>query len=115
MQGCSTVGVSAALLPTIAVADVLFRHTVSLLYFAVFCAIAWLWRPSDNNHRLAMSDELATDDVEDFEIDDLETGKDDGSPRHVGQDDVVFDVRSELARCPHPDVYPDCCIDWRGR
>jgi hypothetical protein len=49
---------------------------VSILYLAVFSAIAWLWRPSPNNRLLAMSEELGQEDNEDFEIDDLEEGKD---------------------------------------
>lgn len=63
---------------------------VSLLYFAVFAAVAWLWRPSDNNFRLAMSDELATDEDDVHDLEDLEGGKD--SPNHLSRDEVVFDV-----------------------
>lgn len=50
---------------------------LSILYMTVFAAIAFLWRPTGNNTRLAMSDELATDEneAEDFEIDDLEDGR----------------------------------------
>ena len=33
---------------------------LSLLYFVAFALIAWTWRPTGNNMRLAMSDELAT-------------------------------------------------------
>lgn len=35
---------------------------LSLLYFVAFALIAWTWRPTGNNMRLAMSDELATDE-----------------------------------------------------
>lgn len=41
------------------------------LYLAVFGSIAWLWRPTGNNLRLSMSDEIGQDEGmagEDFEI-----------------------------------------------
>lgn len=57
---------------------------LGLLYLAVFMAIAWIWRPTGSNLRLAMSDELATDeDAEagDFEIDVLaQRDQDEGPP-----------------------------------
>ncbi|KIY69163.1 hypothetical protein CYLTODRAFT_489174 [Cylindrobasidium torrendii FP15055 ss-10] len=47
---------------------------LALLYFVSFVAISYLWRPSDNNRRLAMSDELAQDeeDAEDYDMEALE-------------------------------------------
>ncbi|KAG8971982.1 hypothetical protein FRB90_010343, partial [Tulasnella sp. 427] len=41
-----------------------------LLYMAVFICIAFLWRPTGNNRRLAMSDELAQDEeeAEDYDL-----------------------------------------------
>jgi len=44
---------------------------LALLYFVCFVAIALLWRPSANNRRLAMSDEIAQDeeDAEDYDLD----------------------------------------------
>lgn len=41
-----------------------------LLYMAVFVSIAFLWRPTGNNRRLAMSDELAQDEeeAEDYDL-----------------------------------------------
>ncbi|KAG8896818.1 hypothetical protein FRB99_008625 [Tulasnella sp. 403] len=41
-----------------------------LLYMFVFVTIAFLWRPTGNNRRLAMSDELAQDeeDAEDYDL-----------------------------------------------
>lgn len=92
---------------------------MSLLYFAVFTAVAWLWRPSDNNRRLAMSDELATDedDLQDTEFDNLHHGKDDDDEEdRVGRHEVVFDVR----RLPHSLFFcsqvklKTCSSDWRG-
>ncbi|WFD33572.1 hypothetical protein MCUN1_000385 [Malassezia cuniculi] len=51
---------------------------VSVLYLVVFLLIAWIWRPTGQNMRLAMSDELATDENEagDFEVQSL-NGDDD--------------------------------------
>lgn len=40
----------------------LLEGILVLLYFVVFGLIAWSWRPTGNNMRLAMSDELATDE-----------------------------------------------------
>lgn len=82
---------------------------LGLLYLVCFCAIAYTWRPSENNRRLAMSDELATDeaDADEFEIDTLRdnrledeehTDGKDGPPRGyngVGNDEVVFDIGEE--------------------
>jgi len=82
-----------------------------LLYLAVFISIAYLWRPTGHNRRLAMSDELATDeaDADDFEVETLtrdrleaEDGRDKdeerrlggGGPGYIGlrNDSVVFDI-----------------------
>jgi hypothetical protein len=44
------------------------------LYLAVFASIAWLWRPTGQNLRLSMSDEIGQDDGfegEDYEIDEF--------------------------------------------
>ena len=41
---------------------------LNLVYLADLAAIAWLWRPTDNNRRFAMSDELAQDDDDGFEV-----------------------------------------------
>ncbi|KAH8835477.1 lung seven transmembrane receptor-domain-containing protein [Flagelloscypha sp. PMI_526] len=82
---------------------------LALTYFAAFCGIAWLWRPSEGNVRLIMSDELAQDeeDAEDYDMEALEHRsrlRDDdeqtlvggaGRPRGpdtVGEDDVVFEI-----------------------
>lgn len=66
--------------------------TVSILYFSVFAAIAYVWRPTGNNTRLAMSDELATDenDAEEYEVDSLARKR-----TGVEEDDVVFDIGEE--------------------
>jgi len=85
---------------------------LALLYFAAFASIAYLWRPSENNRRLAMSDELAQDeeDAEDYDLEALErrtsarSGEDDESddddatlvsrrgPASLADDGVVFEI-----------------------
>ncbi|CBQ68875.1 related to PTM1-member of the major facilitator superfamily [Sporisorium reilianum SRZ2] len=64
---------------------------LALLYFAVFSAIAWVWRPTGNNMRLAMSDELATDDdptAEGYEVDTFAARGPDGPDSDDEDDDV---------------------------
>jgi len=88
---------------------------LALLYFAAFASIAYLWRPSENNRRLAMSDELAQDeeDAEDYDLEALErrtaarSGEDDEyddddnddatlvgrrGPASLADDGVVFEI-----------------------
>jgi flagellar biosynthesis/type III secretory pathway M-ring protein FliF/YscJ len=85
---------------------------LGLLYLAVFCAIAFLWRPTPHNRRLAMSDELATEE-EDFEVGTLDRRRMDDDAHDyqeadgesfpmkaarrggVGEDEVVFDIGEE--------------------
>jgi hypothetical protein len=52
----------------------LLDASLAIIYLLAFSAVAWLWRPTDNNVRFAMSQELAQDeaDAEDYEIDSLE-------------------------------------------
>jgi hypothetical protein len=63
---------------------------LALLYFAAFASIAYLWRPSENNRRLAMSDELAQDeeDAEDYDLEALERRT---AARSGGDDDEYDD------------------------
>ncbi|KAK0233676.1 lung seven transmembrane receptor-domain-containing protein [Armillaria fumosa] len=82
---------------------------LALLYLAAFVTIAYLWRPSENNRRLAMSDEIAQDeeDAEDYDMEALESRtrarEDDeatlvGGTRTVGRvtdDSVVFEIGDE--------------------
>lgn len=91
---------------------------LGLLYLACFCAIAYTWKPSENNRRLAMSDELATDeaDADEFEIDTLRDNRledeehadgKDGPPtgyNGVGNDEVVFDIGEEADSDEEGDV-----------
>ncbi|KAL4241630.1 LU7TM family protein [Abortiporus biennis] len=78
---------------------------LTLLYLVDFLGIAWLWRPSPNNRRLAMFDELAQDeaDAEDYDLESLERRDglgmhdhdDDASTLvggHRGDDEVVFEI-----------------------
>ncbi|SPO27830.1 related to PTM1 - member of the major facilitator superfamily [Ustilago trichophora] len=63
---------------------------LALLYFSVFAAIAFVWRPTGNNMRLAMSDELATEDdptAEGYEVDTFAMRGPDG-PDSDDEDDV---------------------------
>jgi len=83
---------------------------LALLYLVSFVAIAYLWRPSPNNRRLAMSDELAQDeeDAEDYDMEALEhrtrAQDDDDNATLVGgrrgrddlaEDSVVFEIGDE--------------------
>jgi hypothetical protein len=87
---------------------------LALLYLCAFWSIAYLWRPTDHNRYLAMSDELAQDenDAEDYDMAALERGRrvpraddddDDaatlvGGGRRgpaVGDDHVVFEIGDE--------------------
>jgi len=78
---------------------------LALLYLTVFCLIAFIWRPTDNNRYLANVDEIAQD-ADDYDLDAMErsghplkgTDSDDNLPRApspgVGQD-VVFEIGDE--------------------
>ncbi|GMK58380.1 hypothetical protein CspeluHIS016_0504120 [Cutaneotrichosporon spelunceum] len=61
---------------------VLLDASLALIYLAAFVAIAWLWRPTENNVRFAMSQELAQDEdeaavyeLEPHDPDAVETGR----------------------------------------
>ncbi|KAJ9094999.1 hypothetical protein QFC21_005792 [Naganishia friedmannii] len=62
---------------------ILLDASLALIYLAAFGAIAYLWRPSRDNIRFAMSQELAQDehDADDYEFGNLET-----RPVHHNQD-----------------------------
>ncbi|TFK77316.1 hypothetical protein BDN72DRAFT_953770 [Pluteus cervinus] len=81
---------------------------LALLYLCAFSSISYLWRPSSNNRRLVLSDEIAQDeeDAEDYDMDALEhrtraREEDDnatlvGSTRGALQTDrVVFEIGDE--------------------
>lgn len=52
---------------------------LNLVYFADVAWIAYVWRPTPNNKRFAMSDELAQDDDGTFEINNMDIGAPDDS------------------------------------
>lgn len=84
---------------------------LALLYLVAFSSIAYLWRPTPNNRRLAMSDELAQDeeDAEDYDLEALENrtrARDDDDdatlvgrrgPDSLAEDHVVFEIGDEDA------------------
>ncbi|KDE09153.1 hypothetical protein MVLG_00866 [Microbotryum lychnidis-dioicae p1A1 Lamole] len=86
---------------------------LSILYMIVFFSVAWIWRPTSRNRRLALSDEVPTDelDAEHYDVDAISRGEheddeDDGDDddenlalKRIGNRDddgrVVFDVGSD--------------------
>ncbi len=64
---------------------------LNLVYFADVAWVAYLWRPTANNRRFAMSDEIAQDDDGGFEIadigapDDSEDEDDDDEEARIGK------------------------------
>lgn len=75
---------------------VLLDGWLGVLYAIVFIAVAFLWRPTANNRRLALSDELPTDELvaEDYEVDALahEESDKDNIPLNGMNESTVFDV-----------------------
>jgi len=84
---------------------------LAILYFISFWSIAYLWRPTENNRRLAMSEELAQEDedAEDYDLEALQlrtrTREDDEvtlvnnrrEPEVLAEDHVVFEIGDEDA------------------
>ncbi|KAG8739345.1 hypothetical protein FRC10_005772 [Ceratobasidium sp. 414] len=77
---------------------------LAILYLVVFSSIAFLWRPTGNNRRLAMSDELAQDDdAEDYDLESMQRrtmappSQENlaGGREALRQDDVVFEIGDE--------------------
>lgn len=61
---------------------------LNIVYFADVAFVAYVWRPTANNRRFAMSDEIAQDDDGNFEIGDIgvpEGWDDDDEESHVGK------------------------------
>jgi hypothetical protein len=65
---------------------------LNLVYFADVAFIAYVWRPTANNRRFAMSDEIAQEDDGTFEIANLDIGNPDES------DDEDEEARVESAK-----------------
>ncbi|ORY17083.1 lung seven transmembrane receptor-domain-containing protein [Clohesyomyces aquaticus] len=92
---------------------------LNLVYLADVCFVAYMWRPTANNRRFAMSDEIAQDD-EGFEIASLRDSLDeeegpsdhppayDPAPRHRPSDNQGFnrDVSPLPAPKPQKPVVP---------
>ncbi|KAG1754854.1 lung seven transmembrane receptor-domain-containing protein [Suillus paluster] len=82
---------------------------LALLYFVSFWSIAYLWRPSEHNRRLAMSDEIAQEDedAEDYDLEALQqriVAREDDEitlvnsrrePEALAEDHVVFEIGDE--------------------
>ncbi|CAD6973500.1 unnamed protein product [Tilletia controversa] len=83
------------------------------LYFIVFSSIAWIWRPTGQNLRMSMSDEVATDDdydANDFEIDTFATreGVNDNDDDDDDDDgDLEAAKRARIRAGAGPTVRPD--------
>lgn len=56
---------------------------LNLLYLIILSTIAFLWRPTRNNRRFAMSDEIAQDDLDDFELPTREGGSDEDDDEYI--------------------------------
>jgi len=69
---------------------------LNLVYFADVAWVAYVWRPTANNRRFAMSDELAQDDDGTFEINNMDIGAPDDS------DDEEANVGKPAARPAEP-------------
>lgn len=60
---------------------------LNIVYFADVAWVAYVWRPSANNRRFAMSDEIAQDDDGNFEIGDIGMpgdSEDEDEEAHIG-------------------------------
>jgi len=82
---------------------------LAILYFISFWSIAYLWRPTENNRRLAMSDEIAQEDedAEDYDLEALQHRTDAREDDEVtlvnnrrehealAEDEVVFEIGDE--------------------
>ncbi|KAI6012488.1 lung seven transmembrane receptor-domain-containing protein [Pisolithus orientalis] len=84
---------------------------LALLFFVAFWSIAYLWRPTENNRRLAMSDEIAQEDedAEDYDLEALQdrtAAREDDEitlvnnrrePDPLAENHVVFEIGDEDA------------------
>lgn len=82
---------------------------LAILYFVAFWSIAYLWRPSENNRRLAMSDEISQEDedAEDYDLEAIQhrtVAREDDEitlvnsrrePETLAEDHVVFEIGDE--------------------
>ncbi|CEJ81369.1 hypothetical protein VHEMI01499 [[Torrubiella] hemipterigena] len=70
---------------------------LNLVYLADVAWIAYVWRPTANNRRFAMSDEIAQNDDGNFEIGEI------GMP---GDSDDELDEEAEIGKAPPPSAGP---------
>lgn len=82
---------------------------LNLVYFADVAWVAYVWRPTANNRRFAMSDEIAQDDDGNFEIANLDIGAPDDSdedeesrPGAKPANGASFEPRYDAAPRPQP-------------
>jgi hypothetical protein len=68
---------------------------LNLVYFADVAWVAYVWRPTANNRRFAMSDEIAQDDDGTFEIANMDIGAPDDS-------DFGEDEEAQIGNPPKP-------------
>ncbi|KAH6604072.1 lung seven transmembrane receptor domain-containing [Trichoderma cornu-damae] len=71
---------------------------LNIVYFADVAWVAYLWRPTVNNRRFAMSDEIAQDDDGNFEIGDIgmPEDSDDDEEAQIGKPSAHFAQESGL-------------------
>lgn len=80
---------------------------LNLVYFADVAWVAYVWRPTANNRRFAMSDELAQDDDGTFEISNMDIGAPEDSDDEeatVGSKDANQQAASAAAAEPRYDA-----------
>lgn len=87
----------------------IFEFWPSVVFFAVFMGVAWLWRPTETSYMLAISQQVATDEIpegeegntgyhqgHEFELDDLSllshSDEENGGNRGPGDDDDSFEL-----------------------
>nr|ODN74282.1 hypothetical protein L203_06630 [Cryptococcus depauperatus CBS 7841] len=58
---------------------IILDGSLTTIYLCIFAALSWLWRPTRDNVRFSMSQELAQDeheaDAEDYDLESLENGR----------------------------------------
>ncbi|KOS18567.1 Membrane protein PTM1 [Escovopsis weberi] len=75
---------------------------LNIVYFADVVWVAYIWRPTANNRRFAMSDEIAQDDDGNFEIGDIGMpgDSDDDEEAHVGKSTISSQRTREIGLTP---------------
>lgn len=80
---------------------------LNVIYFVDFCLIAYIWRPTANNKRFAMSSQLAQDenDIQDYELGSLRGMSDDEDQLEYESDGSIpsisdFEINSDDENLP---------------